>query len=132
MGSPPDFSSVIRTIINRLARLHHGKLRTHPRRRQLGTWDRGLWESQAGINIESKHRERSNMRSTRRGAAFTAQFQPDRFKPYRAPQVNVISVPCPVCKAEVGERCTGVSNRHLPRQKMAIRALNQARRLTSA
>lgn len=58
---------------------------------------------------------------------------PSGYKPKRDKSVNCRTVPCPDCKAEVGEWCTSTvtgkvqRNPHRARRRMAIRLENEMR-----
>jgi len=71
-------------------------------------------------NAPGNH-QRGTLGTALRGAWSTA---PKGYKPPRDRMVKVKdAVPCPVCKAEVGEHCRGLSagGHHLPRRRMALR-----------
>jgi hypothetical protein len=55
----------------------------------------------------------------------TTQQPLDRFKPFKDRSVKVTLVPCPTCKAGVGQQCLSSSGkvvRHDRRRVMALRA----------
>jgi hypothetical protein len=56
-------------------------------------------------------------------------YAPD-FRPQRAPSIKPRVVPCPDCKAEVGDKCTNAAGEptstvHRSRRRMAVRKINE-------